>query len=283
MHILETIKLSYIYPTGIKALDNVNFRVERAEIVGVIGANGAGKTTLFKHFNGLLKPTSGKILVRGEEITDENILQVRKTVGLVFQNPDDQLFAPTVFEDVAFGPRNLGLSEDVVEHRVKEALKLVGMKGFEDRAIHELSFGEKKRVAIAGVLAMEPLMLVLDEPTSGLDPDGVRQILRLMKSLKKKGFSVVFSTHDVDVVPEVADRVYLLHHGRVEAHGTAEEVFQRIDEAHLRLPYVAQLLREIRREGYPISIKLTVKDAKKELLRLLGGNTGCATQEKSSK
>lgn len=270
MHILETIKLSYTYPKGIKALREVDFRVERAEIVAVIGANGAGKTTLFKHFNGLLRPTSGKVLVQGEEITDRNLVQVRKTVGLVFQNPDDQLFAPTVFEDVAFGPRNLGLSEDVVEHRVKEALRLVGMQNFEDRAIHELSFGEKKRVAIAGVLAMEPLMLVLDEPTSGLDPEGVRHILRLMKALRKRGFSVVFSTHDVDVVPEVADRVYLLHHGRVEAQGTAEEVFQRIDEAHLRLPYVAQLLREIEREGYPVRIRLTVREAKREILKLFG-------------
>jgi len=275
MHIIETRKLSHTYPDGTRALKDVDFRAERAEIVAVLGANGAGKTTLFKHFNGLLKPTSGKVLITGEEITKENLLQVRKTVGMVFQNPDDQLFAPTVFEDVAFGPRNLGLSGDVVEHRVEEALKLVGMEGFEDKAPHNLSYGQKKRIAIAGVLAMEPLVLVLDEPTSGLDPEGVYEVVELLKNLRKKGFSLIFATHDVDIVPEVSNRVYLLHHGKVVGEGTAEKIFTEVIHsseargAHLRLPYVAQLLKELKEMGFDLEVKLTVEEAKKELSKLL--------------
>jgi cobalt/nickel transport system ATP-binding protein len=273
MHLIETRNLTYIYPDGTKALSDVNFEAHRNEIVAVIGANGAGKTTLFKHFNGLLKPTSGKVLIQGEEIRKDNLLQVRKIVGLVFQNPDDQLFAPTVKQDVAFGPLNLGLPEDVVEHRVKESLRLVGMAGFEDKAPHHLSFGEKKRVAIAGILAMEPYIMVLDEPTSGMDPDGVLKIIELLQNLRKLGMSTIVATHDVDIVPLFADRVYLLHHGKIVLEGTPEEVFTNgvIEESHLRLPYVAQLLRGLTEEGYNLQTRLTVEEAKEEILKLLGG------------
>lgn len=271
MHIIEAQNLGHVYPDGTRALRNVNFEAHRNEIVAVVGANGAGKTTLFKHFNGLLKPTSGKVLIQGEEIGKGNLLQIRKTVGLVFQNPDDQLFAPTVRQDVAFGPINLGLPEDVVEHRVKEALGLVGMSGFEDKAPHHLSFGQKKRVAIAGILAMEPYVMVLDEPTSGLDPDGVFKIVQLLQNLRKLGMSTIVATHDVDIVPVFADRVYLLHHGKVAMEGTPEEVFSDgiIDESHLRLPYVAQLLRGLKEEGHDLEIKLTIEEARAEILRLL--------------
>jgi cobalt/nickel transport system ATP-binding protein len=271
MHIIETQNLCHVYPDGTKGLNSVDFDAHRNEIVAVVGANGAGKTTLFKHFNGLLKPTSGKVLIQGEEIKKDNLLQIRKTVGLVFQNPDDQLFAPTVKQDVAFGPTNLGLPEDVIEHRVEESLGLVGMSGFEERVPHHLSFGEKKRVAIAGILAMEPHVMVLDEPTSGLDPDGVSKIVQLLQNLRKLGMSTIVATHDVDIVPIFADRVYLLHHGRVALVGRPEDVFGDglIEESHLRLPYVAQLLKGLKDKGHDVGVRLTVEEAREEILRLL--------------
>jgi cobalt/nickel transport system ATP-binding protein len=275
MHIIETQRLCYNYPDGTTALRQVDFIVNRSEIVAVLGANGAGKTTLLKHLNGLLTPTSGRVLVAGEEITRENLLWVRKTVGLVFQNPEEQLFAPSVEEDVAFGPRNLGLSEDVVQHRVEEALKLVGMQGYEEKAPHNLSYGEKKRIAIAGVLAMEPQVLVLDEPTSGLDPLGVEELVRLLKRLRRLGLSLVIATHDVDLVPTLADRVYLLHRGSVVGEGTAEEIFTRVvrgapERYNLRLPYVAQLLLRLQEMGFDVEVKLTVEDTAQEVARHLG-------------
>jgi len=239
--------------------------------VAVVGANGAGKTTLFRHFNGLLKPTSGRVLIKGEEISRSNLIEVRKSVGLVFQNPDDQLFAPTVYQDIAFGPTNLGLDGHVIEHRVRESLALVGMSGFEERAPHKLSYGEKKRIAIAGILAMEPYVMVLDEPTSGLDPEGVLKIVELFHELKELGMSTIFATHDVDLVPLLADRVYLLSGGKIGLEGTPEEVFSSklIAGSGLRLPYVAKLLKELREEGADVKVKLSVEEAKEELLPLL--------------
>ncbi|WP_456474245.1 ATP-binding cassette domain-containing protein [Candidatus Pyrohabitans sp.] len=273
MHILETQRLCHTYADGTEALRRVDLRVNRSEVVAVLGANGAGKTTLLKHLNGLLSPTSGRVLVAGEEIKKENLLWVRKTVGLVFQNPEEQLFAPSVEEDVAFGPRNLGLSEDVIAHRVQEALRLVGMQGYEEKAPHNLSYGEKKRIAIAGVLAMEPQVLVLDEPASGLDPLGTEELVRLLRRLRSLGLSLVIATHDVDLVPMLADRIYLLHRGSVVGEGTAEEIFTSMDEAarySLRLPYVAQLLLALREMGIDVELRLTVEEAAKEVARHLG-------------
>ena len=274
MHIIETQGLCHTYADGTEALRQVDLRVNRGEIVAVLGANGAGKTTLLKHLNGLLSPTSGRVLVAGEEIKKENLLWVRKTVGLVFQNPEEQLFAPSVEEDVAFGPRNLGLSEDVVAHRVQEALRLVGMQGYEEKAPHNLSYGEKKRIAIAGVLAMEPRVLVLDEPVSGLDPLGTEDLVRLLRRLRSLGLSLVIATHDVDLVPVLADRIYLLHRGSVVGEGTAEEIFTSgMSEGtrySLRLPYVAQLLLALREMGIDVELRLTVEEAAKEVARHLG-------------
>ncbi len=274
MHIIETQKLCYSYPDGTTALSNVDFIVHRSEAVALLGANGAGKTTLLKHLNGLLTPTSGKVLVAGEEITKENLLWVRRLVGLVFQNPDEQLFAPSVAEDIAFGPRNLGLSEEVVQHRVEEALRIVGMEGYEEKAPHNLSYGEKKRVAIAGVLAMEPQVLVLDEPTSGLDPAGAEELVSLLGRLRRLGLSMVVATHDVDLVPEFAERVYLLHRGSVVAVGSAEEVFTGVvaespGRYKLRLPYVTRLLQRLREMGFEVELKLTVEEAAEEVARHL--------------
>lgn len=266
MHVIETKKLTYVYPDGTKALDEVNFKARKNEITALVGANGAGKTTMLKHFNGLLRPTSGKVLVKGKEITKKNLMNIRKTVGLVFQNPDDQLFAPTVAQDVAFGPMNLGLAEDEVEDRVKKSLDFVGMSGLEEKPPHHLSYGEKKRVAIAGVLAMQPSIMVLDEPTLGLDPIGTIKIINLLKKLKSLGMSTIVATHDVDIVPIFADMVYLLSKGKMKMKGSPEEVFNEMND--LRLPYIGLLLRALKKEGLELDVKLTVEEAKEEILKL---------------
>lgn len=274
MHIIEARELCYNYPDGTKALENINFIAERGECIALLGANGAGKSTLLKHFNGILKPVRGKILIKGEEITRANILEVRKTIGLVFQDPDDQIFAPTVKQDIAFGPVNLGLSKDVIEHRVSESLELVGLKGYEARVPHHLSGGEKKRVAIAGILAMEPQVIILDEPTAGLDPDGVCKIIKLLKELNSKfGITIIVATHDVDTVPLFADRISVLSKGKLILDGTPKEVFSKnrlLEESSLDVPTVTKLFKTLSENGVSgLDTPLTIGEAKAELLRLL--------------
>ena len=179
---LATKNLSFIYPDGTKALKNVNIEIKRGEKIAIIGPNGAGKSTLFSHFNGLSEPTSGHVEIDGEKVEykKEKLLQVRQKVGIVFQDPNDQLFAPTVKEDIAFGPMNLGLDYDEVEKRIDESLKMVGMEGFENKTPHHLSGGQQKRIAIAGIVAMRPEIMILDEPTAGLDPEGVNKVLNIL-------------------------------------------------------------------------------------------------------
>lgn len=274
MHIIDVRELTYSYYSGNSlALDRVNLRIERGERLGLLGANGSGKSTLIKHLNGILLPKSGEVLVKGEPITRKNLRDIRRTVGVVYQNPDDQVFLPTVRQDVAFGPINLGLREDVVEHRVKTALKNVGLNGFGERAPHHLSWGEKKLVAIAGVLAMEPEVMVLDEPTAGLDPEGKQRILRLIYRLNKQlGITIVIATHDVDMVPVFADRIAVLSHGRKIADASPTEIFsdpELLRESHLHLPIVTRLLQSLQDEGVPVRTKLTVEGAKKELLKVI--------------
>ncbi len=277
MHIIEARDLCYNYPDGTKAIENINFIAERGECIALLGANGAGKSTLLKHFNGILKPVKGKLLIKGEEITRENILEVRKTIGLVFQDPDDQIFAPTVKQDVAFGPVNLGLSNEVIEHRVSESLELVGLKGYEARVPHYLSGGEKKRVAIAGILAMEPQVIILDEPTAGLDPDGVKKIIKLLKELNDKfGITIIVATHDVDTVPLFADRICVLSKGKMILDGTPKAVFSKeslLEESSLDVPTVTRLFKKLGESGVSgLNTPLTIGEAKAELLRLLTGS-----------
>jgi len=270
MHLIETRDLSYIYSDHVKALDSINFIAQRNARIAVIGSNGAGKSTLFKHFNGIFKPTSGSILIRGEPITKENIKEVRKFVGLVFQYPDDQIFSPTVEQDVAFGPTNLGLDDEIVHHRVHEALKIVGIEHLAHRVPHHLSGGEKKRVAIAGVIAMEPQVLVLDEPTAGLDPQGVSDLNIFINSLSEKyGMTVVFSTHDVALVPEIADYIYVMHKGKIVAEGTIDHVFMQpemLKSYRLDVPVIPRLIKNLRDNGIEVSMAYTYDEARKSLL-----------------
>ncbi|AUB56641.1 MULTISPECIES: ATP-binding cassette domain-containing protein [Methanobacterium] len=277
MNVLETKDVSYKYPDGTPALKDVNFHASKGEIVALLGPNGAGKSTLFLHFNGILRPSSGKIMV--EEVplnyNKKAIMNVRQKVGIVFQNPDDQLFAPTVAEDVAFGPLNIGLDQDEVEKRVTESLERVGMAGFEKKPPHHLSGGQKKRVAIAGILAMRPGIMVLDEPTSGLDPKGASQILHILHQLNQEGMTIVISTHDVDLVPLYASQVYIISDGHIIKEGTPQDVFgdvETIRKANLRLPRIAHLMEILQKKDelpFDKPYPLTIGEARRKLLKHL--------------
>ncbi len=271
MHLLETRDLTYVYPGNVTGLDHVNFIAGRNARIAVIGANGAGKSTLFKHFNGILRPTGGTVLVHGEPVTQKNIREVRKFVGLVFQNADDQIFSPTVEQDVAFGPMNLGLDAETVSHRVEEALAMVGIEHLKERVPHHLSGGEKKRVAIAGVIAMEPQVIVLDEPTAGLDPRGVNDLISVINSLASDyGITVIFSTHDVSLVPEVADYIYVMNRGRIVSEGGVSDVFadlELLSSVRLDVPVIPKLIRLLREEGLDIGMAYTLDEAKTAFLK----------------
>jgi cobalt/nickel transport system ATP-binding protein len=221
-HIIEALNLRHVYPDGTVALKDVSFRITHGESVGIIGANGAGKSTLLLHMNGYLAPTSGEIRIGHIPLTKGTLPEIRRSVGMVFQDPDDQLFMPTVQEDVAFGPLNLGLSPEAVEERVKTALAQVGASHLADKPPYHLSGGEKKRVAIATVLAMAPSVLVMDEPTNGLDPFARR---RLIGRIREFDHTRILTSHDLDMVLDLCERVIVLHEGRIRADGPALEIF----------------------------------------------------------
>ena len=255
MHIIETRDLCHTYKNNIDALKNISFIAPRNTRIAIIGPNGAGKSTLFKHFNGVLKPTSGKVLIRGESITKENIREVRRTIGLVFQNPDDQIFSPTVEQDVAFGPANMGLDDETVKHRVSESLRIVGLSDYRTRVPHHLSGGEKKRVAIAGIIAMEPQVLVLDEPTAGLDPQGVREIIRFIHDFTVKyGMTVIFSTHDISRVAELAEYIYVMNNGSFVARGRLRRFSQPNLLTSVRLDLPAPKYLFLRARDIPVEM-----------------------------
>jgi cobalt/nickel transport system ATP-binding protein len=253
----------------------VDFWAQSGEFVAMLASNGAGKTTLIKVLVGLLKPERGTVRIGGQDIRCLSARDLYQRVGLVLQNPVDQLFAPTVEEDVAYGPRNLGLPESEVQLRVAEALEWVGAAELRRRAIHHLSFGEQKRVSMAGVLAMRPSILILDEPTAGLDPAGEALMMRLLNRLNhEQGITVILATHSVDLLPLFADRIYVLRRGRVLRQGPAQEIFcdhELIDQASLRLPYIAALLHRLKEhDGVPINgLPLTIGEARTRLLELI--------------
>ena len=222
-HIVEAKNLEFSYPDNTHALGGISFRIRHGESVAIVGANGAGKSTLLLHLNGYLTPTAGEVRIGDFPLTKETLQEVRRTVGMVFQDPDDQLFMSTVYDDVAFGPLNLGLPLDEVNSRVAAALEIVGVLDLRDRPPHRLSSGQKRRVAIATVLSMSPDILVMDEPTAGLDPRARRQVIELLKSFKH---SKIIATHDLDMVLDVCERTIIINEGRVEADGPTAEIFQ---------------------------------------------------------
>jgi len=267
--------ISFTYPEGTQALLEVDFRAEKGRFTAILASNGSGKTTLIKVLVGLLKPQAGKVYIQDREIGSLAPYELYQQMGMVFQNPNDQLFGATVEEDVAFGPRNLGLAEGEVQRRVGESLDCVAAADLRGRAIHHLSFGEKKRVALAGVLAMRPAILILDEATAGLDPAGESLMLHLLHRLnREQGITIILATHSVDMLPLFADQIYVLNRGRVLRQGDAQEVFcdrELIDRAGLRLPYISGLLYEMKRyDGVPINgLPLTIGEARKRLLELI--------------
>jgi len=274
--VIKTENMSFTYPDGTPALQNINMEILEGERAAIIGSNGAGKSTLFSHFNGILRPTSGLIKIDGEPASykKDDLIKIRQKVGMVFQNPDDQLFSPTVEEDVAFGPMNLGLPDEEVEKRVEESLEAVGMNGSERKAPHHLSGGQKKRVAIAGILAMKPDIMVLDEPTTGLDPHGVEQVMDILYDLNlKKNMSIIISSHDVEMVTEFATKIFVLHGGEIIHQGTPEDIFNDPDtirRARLKQPTAAALLHRLKTNGMSVGVKLTVEEAYHEILHGMG-------------
>jgi len=243
-HIVAVTDLEYRYPDGTAALRGVSFRVAHGESLAIVGANGAGKSTLLLHLNGYLAPTGGTLQIGDFPLTKETLKLVRRTVGMVFQDPDDQLFMPTVFDDVAFGPLNLGLAGADVAERVTKALDTVGAAHLKDRPPYKLSGGEKRAVAIATVLSMSPDILVMDEPTSNLDPRARRKLIELLKTFKH---TKIIATHDLDMVLDLCERTVVLHDGRVTADGPTLQIFgddALLKESHLEKP--------LRLQGCPI-------------------------------
>ncbi len=264
----------FSYPDGTKAIDSIRLQVKTGEFAGILGSNGSGKTTLLKIMDGLLKDFRGKILLDGFDIGRLSPKEIYRKMGLIFQNPDDQLFAPTVAEDVAFGPINMGFGPEEVKERVRSALADVDMEGHLHKSIHSLSFGQKKRVCIAGLLAMGHEILLLDEPTAGLDPMGEYRMMALLTHLnREKGVTIVMATHSVDLVPVFLDRLYILSRGQVLRQGTPEEVFTAPGEmahARLRLPYVAEMIYRLKHEDNLSfgRIPLTIGEARREIVKL---------------
>ncbi|QCX33868.1 energy-coupling factor transporter ATPase [Caloramator sp. E03] len=277
---IENLVYKYMVGTPFEkiAIDNVNLEIEDGEFIGLIGHTGSGKSTLIQQLNGLLKPTSGKIYIDGEDITLKgiNLKKIREKVGLVFQYPEYQLFEETVFKDVAFGPRNLGLPEEEILKRVKRALKMVGIdfEKYKDVSPFDLSGGQRRRIAIAGVLAMEPKILILDEPTAGLDPKGRDEILEEIKKLHREyKNTVILVSHSMEDVAKLVDRLIVMYKGKNILTGTPREVFREIDTLEkigLAVPQVTYLVRELRKRGMDIREDIiTVEEAEDELVRFL--------------
>ncbi|MCQ2968599.1 MAG: energy-coupling factor transporter ATPase [Clostridium sp.] len=274
--------LTYVYmpktPFEKKALDNVSLEIEDGEFLAVIGHTGSGKSTLIQHLNGLLKPVSGKIYIDGIDISDKNakLVDIRKKIGLVFQYPEYQLFEETIAKDIAYGPSNLGLNEDEILRRVKKSMEMVGLNydKYKDVSPFELSGGQKRRVAIAGVIAMEPKVLILDEPTAGLDPAGRDDILEQIKLLHEKyNMTIILVSHSMEDVGKLAKKIIVMNDGHIELQGKPQDVFREIDTLErigLAVPQVTYLMRELKKKGFNVSEDIfTVEKAKSELLNIL--------------
>jgi len=256
--------------TDFWALKGVSLSIRRGELIAIIGQNGGGKTTLAKNLNGLLKPTKGRVLVDGLDTRTTPTHEIVKRVGYVFQNPSHQIFESTVWREVAYGPTNLGLSEEEIEQRVKWALGEVGLQGYEDYNPYDLDYGKMKLLTVASVLAMKPDVIILDEPTTGQDHAGRHLLSKLSRKLNKEGFTLVVITHDMRFVAETAERVILISNGEVLMDGSTREVLSSIDvlrRAAIKPPQIVQLASELGKRGISLNA-LTVEEALEEVLKL---------------
>jgi len=269
--IIEAVNVEYSYPDDTKALLNVSLQVEKGEKLAILGSNGAGKSTLFMQFNGIFHPNSGCIKYQGEAISYKNkdLIALRKKVGIVFQDPDSQLFSASVWQDISFGPLNLGLSEEEVTARVKKALLDTETTDLQDKPTHLLSYGQKKRVSIAGVLAMEPEVIIFDEPTAGLDPRHAKEFMQLLEKLSKEGKTIIISTHDVDLAYSWSDRLAIMYSGEIIAHGDPGELFLQphlIERADLALPWLIEMHSEFVKKGW-VPLSTPLPKTKEDLVR----------------
>ena len=282
MSAIKVENLSYSYPglepdQTVRVFEDLDLEIEQGTFVAILGSNGSGKSTLAKHFNAILLPGGGKCHVYGMDTSDEELLiPIRRSVGMVFQNPDNQIVANVVEEDVAFAPENLGVASPMIRHRVDNALKQVGMYHYRTHAPHLLSGGQKQRIAIAGVIAMEPKCIVLDEPTAMLDPKGRREVMETIAKLnREKGITVVLITHHMDEAAK-ADRVVVIHKGVIRADGKPKEVFSNIEYMHelgLAAPETVELCHELNRLGYQLPLDLLEsEDCAQAIYKALGGN-----------
>ena len=285
--VLKVEHLSHVYSAGTpfekKAVDDVSFTARKGEFIGLIGHTGSGKSTLIQHFNGLLKPTSGRVLINGEDIfqSKEMTRAARFAVGLVFQYPEYQLFEETVYADVAFGPKNMGLDKDEIDRRVRENCRIVGLpEEALDKSPFELSGGQKRRVALAGIFAMEPEVMVLDEPMAGLDPAGCADVFRFIRDYHEKhGTTILFVTHSMEYAAQMSQRIVVMDYGHILMDGTPAEVFARADEliaAGLDVPQVTRVFLELQRRGLSVDPSVyTVEQAVVQLRAMKGGARKC--------
>ena len=283
MTVLKTENLTHYYSNGmsgeVAAIKNINIEIEKGELVGIIGHTGSGKSTLLQHFNGLLKPDAGRVLLEGRDIWEskESIRSARFKVGLCFQYPEYQLFEETVYKDIAFGPKNMGLDNAETDRRVRRAAQFVGLKDeYLEKSPFDLSGGEKRRAAIAGVMAMEPEVLILDEPTAGLDPHGREKILALVKAYREQtGNTVMMVSHSMEDVAKIADRVLVLNNSEVAMFGTVAEVYSRsaeLSEMGLSVPQITKIFSALRERGFAVSDSVfTVEQGVSELMRFFEG------------
>ena len=285
--LLETRNLTYVYSKGtssqVHAIRDICLKIEKGELVGVMGHTGSGKSTLIQHFNGLLKGTSGTVLLDGKDIWEKKseIRKVRFRVGVCFQYPEYQLFEDTVYKDIAFGPTNMGLDHDEIDKRIREVINYVGLnESYLEKSPFDLSGGEKRRVAIAGIMAMEPEILVLDEPCAGLDPKGREMILSLIKNYREKtGSTVLVVSHSMEDISKIATKVLVMNESKLAYYDTVDEVFKHADELRgmgLNIPRLTKLFLMLKEKGYDVNTNVyTLEKAKQELLELLGkGGTG---------
>lgn len=288
---IEVRDLDHVYSEGMPfetvALKGISFSIEQGEFAAVIGHTGSGKSTLAQHLNGLLKPASGLVLADGTDINDKTpeARDARRRIGMVFQYPEYQLFEESVLKDVCFAPKNQGFSEEECEARARKALRLVDVDPEKKGGCSpfSLSGGEKRRVAIAGVLAMEPELLILDEPTAGLDPKGHRDILNMIARVRRdRNITIIWISHNMDNVAELASRVLVMDRGQLVMDGTPMEVFsdgKRLSEMGLALPSSAALMKKLAERGFPVNTAaLTIRDAEREILRVFGKNNGAASK-----